>query len=635
MRLLIGRKSSVQAGPISIDLLLPTSVSLEQSLRKSLCQIGLGTIQGSLQTEDLAGLVGSKRESQQSLPALGSLKLPKRTSLEINNCKVCINSKDLVVSSLFCMLSAKTVLKLTAEAKDLELKHLSEQLINLPALNTCLTCKENMLEITHSVDFLYLAIGKDLADFISGCMPVKTPVLVPKAVPELSNASTWSQNLKISSVNVSLLDTKEVLQGELVDLRLGITSAPSLEVTLTCVCALVKDLATGMEVLNVTQPGVVIDPQSVDFACTAASAHWVKSIHEVCYPPILAVIRSFSNRHQKPWKTSKPSKNVNLDFANVSAIFTFREAEALRAEVSRFQVDISAAEKLLRLSFSNSNLYITEVCERLLLTCQDLSVCKGYRVKDGESVAEIEVDGGGINLLVPELYPWGRAVFKSTINIVGAIKWTLSFLFPGIPKIPHISFMEKAVTTLTLSKVKVIIMDGVLHNSIRKKLQIRQESDIYPQLKSLPDAPFLILEFEMTTGLFDNTKLRSVLQALSALQEIDPFEVPGEDYFSFIMANDMKMVFSGCSGQLRDYPWKLYKVSKLILKGRSMVTKNRLPLHNWSRWKIHSNMGIRLKDVEFTFGLCLRSSLMDVRDIADTGAAQEAGDKKRRPALHY
>lgn len=526
------------------------------------------------------------------------------------------------------MFSAKTILKLTAEAKNLELKHHSEQLVSLPALNTCLTCKENMLEITHSADSLYLAVGKDLADFISGCLPVKTPLLLSKPELQLPISSTWSQSINISTVKMSLLEIRdaELLQGEIVDLRIGITSAPSLEVTLTSVCAVVKDIATGVEILNVSQPGVIIEPQSVDFACAAVSAHWVKSIHEVCYPPILAIIRSFANRHRKPWKTANPSKSVNLDFANVSATFTFCETEALRAEVSRFLIDITAAEKLLRLSFSNSNLYITEVYEHLLLTCQDLSVCKGYRVKDGESAAQIEVDGGGINLLVPDLYPWGRAVFKSTINIVGAIKWTLSFLFPGIPRIPHISFMEKAVTTLTLSKVKVVIMDGALHNSIRKKLLVSQESDIYPQLKSLPDAPFLILDFEMTTGLFDNTKLCSVQQALSALQEIDPFEVPGEDYFSFIMANDMKMVFSGCSGQLRDYPWKLYKVSMLTLKGRSMVTKNRLPLHNWSRWKIHSNMGIRLKDVEFTFGLCLRSSLIDVSDIVDIGPAQETGD---------
>lgn len=599
-----------------MDLLLPTSVSLEQSLRKSLCRVCLGDLQGSLETAELAQITSNKQDFQPSFPDCHSLKLPKRTSLDINSCNLCINSKDFLVSSVFCLFSAKTVMKLRLEAKDLALKCHSDLLASLPALDIELICQEKRLEVTHSADFLYLAVGKNLADFISGCLPIKEPFLASNPLQIRDNSLLWSQLIHVSTLKMSLLQDEtgsELLKGEVLDLKIALNRINSLEVTLTSTHAAVKEASEGVEILTVTQPDVIIESQSVDFACLAVNAHWIKPIHEICYPSILTVMRSFTNRHRKPWKSSKPGKNVNLDFANVSAAFTFEKDEGIRAEVARFQVDITAAEKLLHLAFSQSNLYLKEVVEKLLLTCEDLSVSKKYVEKDKELVAQIEVDGGGIALLVPELYPWGRAVFKSTVNIVAGIRWTLAFLFPGRPRVPHVVFMETAVTTLTLAKVKVIVMDGALHNSLRKKLLIKPESDIYPQLKSLPDSPFLVLNFDMTTGVFDNTRLSNVKSALSALQEIDPFEVPSEDYFAFIMANDMKMVFSGCSGQLRDYPWKLYKVATLTLKGRSMITKNRLPLHNWSRWKIHSNMGIRLDQVEFTLGLCLRSTLLDVR----------------------
>lgn len=608
----------MQVGPVSVDLLLPTSVSLEQSIRKSLCRICLGDLQGSLETADLTQIMSNKQDSQQSFTDYRSIKLPKRTSLDINGCNIRINSKDFLVSSVFCLFSAKTVLKLRAEAKDLELKCNSDLLVSLPALDIELICQEKRLEVTHSANFLYLALGKDLADFISGCLPLKPPLFVPNpAVPMQSydNLLLWSQSIHLSTLKMSLLQDltgSELLKGEVLDLKIALNRTNSLEVTLTGSRAAVLEASKGEEILTVAEPDVIIEPQSVDFLCAAVRAHWIKPIHELCYPSILTIIRSFANRHRKSWKSSKPGKNVNLDFVNVSAAFTFATDEAIRAEVARFQVDITAAEKLLHLSFSQSNLYLTETIEKLLLTCQDLSVSKKYTVKGKEMVAEIEVEGGGIDLLVPELYPWGRAVFKSTVNIVGGIRWTLGLLFPGKVRVPHVVLMETAVTTLTLARVKVVIMDGSLHNSIRKKLLLKPESDIYPQLKSLPDTPFLILSFDMTTGVFDNTRLSNAKAALSALQEIDPFEIPAEDYFAFVMANDLKMVFSGCSGQLRDYPWKLYKVATLTLKGRSMITKNRLPLHNWSRWKIHSNMGIRLDQVEFTLGLCLRSTLIDV-----------------------
>ena len=602
-------------GPIGIDVLLPTNITFKQSLMKSLGRINLGEVRGTVDTLDFAVLGSNTQEIRRNNSNFANLLLPKRTSVEINRFNVKINDTDLNIANIYCLMTAKTVMKLRIEVQNIDLTRHSEPLISIPMVDVEGIYQENQWEVNYMVDFVYIAMGTELADFLSLSIPVKPPFSVPISTlkPDIVT-SPWTQSISISTIQISLSqDSSEFLRGQISSLEVTLSHTSTTEVTISCDRAEVTDPVSGIYVVDVGEPEVGIEASLVTFACGKVCAHWVKSLHEICYPVILKIIRCFTNRHRKKYKTNtKKGKNVNLDFSNVTAIVTFGKDESMRAEVASFQTDIISSDKVLFLAFTKSELYIQEVEERLLLTCQELSVCKRYVVKDRQVVAQIDVDGGDTELIVPEQYPWGRAVFKSTVGIIAGIKWTMSLLFPGVPVIPHIVFMEKAVTYLTLSKTKVVIMDTALQNSIRKKLLLKPDYDIYPQLKSLISSPFLLLNFDMTTGVFDNTRLGNAQKALEALQEMDPFEIPSEDYFAFIMANDMKMVFSGCWGQLRDFPWRLYKVATLKLKGRSMINKNRLPVHNWSRWKIHSNMTIRLSNVEFTLGLCLLSSLFDV-----------------------
>ena len=604
-------------------------------------------ISGEITTEDLFNLQSTRENPlliDENCPC-PQPKLPKRTSIDVGQCKITVNNSEFWASGFYVLLSAKEQLKIRAEAKGLELKRQSETLVCVPTLDVGMSYEANKWEVTYTADFVYLAVGRALADFVSNCIPVRRPTLAKEETqPVLSHNCLWTQSLTFSTIKLSLFDdtgSRELLQGEISGLRLSLSKSVALDVAIACTLAEVKDETGAIEVLSVGQPDVLIQVRHVDFSCARARGHWVRTVHEACYPSILTVMRCFTGRHRKKWKGTSTAKDVNLDFVNVSVKFSFTPDESLRAEVSRFQTDIIRSEKLLKLCFSNSHLFAQESLEKELISCQDLSVKKRYTVQDGENIAKIDVDATGTDVYVPDSYPWGRAVFKSVINVVAGIRWTVSLLFPGVPRVPHIVFMEKAVTNLTLGKVRVVIEDGGMQAVVRRKLMVKADSEVYPQLRAIGKVgPMLVLSFELTTGEFgkhyaDNTRLSTAASALSALQDMDYFEIPPESYFAFIMANDLKMSFSNCSCYLRDFPWKLYQVDLLTLKGRSMITKNRLPLHNWARWKIHSNMNIGLTGVTFTLGLCLRSTLFDVIFTSDFRHRQKNDNSPWRPTSNH
>jgi len=592
-QLLISKSNQVQLSSMTLQMTLPPYISLKTSFEKAQVSLVVGEASGNLEVESLQTLQTGTGTTESP-----SLSIPKLVSVTVNDINVTTNNLVFSASRIKSELLTKKLIEASLEVTKVQLEAPDHtNILSLPEALTTLSYSQNKLSMRTTADEFNLSATLPLAEFIAKC--------IPTSVSEHKAPSTISLEYSISLKNVNL-DLKEpkstLLLGNLNSVQVTIDRKIKIE----CVSAEVNSFE-GSEVLKLNEPQVLIS-EVVEFTTQKVLVEAHEQLYKKLFPVVLDIARVFRKRLKHRPKSIP--KRVFLEFNQVSACEVFENNFTLEAQVRVFKANFLAKD--FSLYFESANLSSDKNWE--VISVQSLSVDKNYTES---KLARVYVEGDQVDLTVPHNYHLGIAIYKTLTFHKLLIDWTRAFLFPNKNK-PQKAFVpETALTHIAFTQISVKALENPLEKSVRRKLQVNPYQDILPQLKTQEVSELLYLKVEALRIQLDNTQLSSPTQILQAMQEIDPFEVPSEEFFRLFMPNDMKLEVTGVVANLRDYPFELVQVKQVLVEGRGIISKNNLPLPLWALIKNHFDYKVSMNGIECTAGLCCFAVLKEVFGVVE------------------
>jgi hypothetical protein len=307
-------------------------------------------------------------------------------------------------------------------------------------------------------------------------------------------------------------------------------------------------------------------------------------------------------------KSPKEKKTVNLSFEHISVYGHYIDDFKILITVDKFSATINP--KSFSLFFLNSNIFDLETSKHHIVSTTICKVDKDYN----EGTANIHVFGEEIVINLPRKYYLARAVLKFLRGSHKIFKWC-KFSFNQTHR-SQTYIAEKAKLELKFKDFKFLAEDDPIDHLQLKKRNVDPDQDVVLQLKALRLVNSLLtLTCKSAFVKLNNFELDNMEKLRTALEEIDEFDMPYDEFFAVILAYDFTCLGRKVVISIRDYPYQFCKIASVKFGGRSILTKNRIFAPIWAQYKHHSNIEVSCKDVTVVLGICLLKVMMDLLKI--------------------
>lgn len=317
---------------------------------------------------------------------------------------------------------------------------------------------------------------------------------------------------------------------------------------------------------------------------------------------------TFLSQPSKPKPKPREKKTVSLAFERISVFGHYPDGFKILITVDKFSATINP--KSFSLFFLNSNIFDLETEKFHIISTTVCKVDKDYN----QGTANISVLGEEIGINLPRKYYLARAVLKFLRGTHKIYKWCKFAFLQSHRTGTYIA--EKAKLELKFKDFKFIAEDDPLDHMNLKKMYLRPEEDILRQMMTLQLVNNLLtLSCKSALVKLNNFELDTMEKLRSAIEDLDEFEMPGNEFFAVILAYDFTCLGRKVVMSIRDYPYEFCRISAVKFGGRSILTKNRVLYPIWGQYKHHSAIEVSCKEVDVVVGICLLRVLVDLMKL--------------------
>ena len=304
----------------------------------------------------------------------------------------------------------------------------------------------------------------------------------------------------------------------------------------------------------------------------------------------------------------KEKKTVSLSFERISVFGHYPDGFKILITVDKFSATINP--KSFSLFFLNSNIFDLETEKLHIISTTVCKVDKDYN----QGTANITVLGEEIGINLPRKYYLARAVLKFLRGTHKIYKWCKFSFLQSHRSATYIA--EKAKLELKFKDFKFIAEDDPLDHMNLKKMYVKPEEDVLRQMMTLQLVNNLLtLSCKSALVKLNNFELDTMDKLRSAIEDLDEFEMPGNEFFAVILAYDFTCLGRKVVMSIRDYPYEFCRISAVKFGGRSILTKNRVLYPIWAQYKHHSAIEVSCKEVDVVVGICLLRVMVDLMKI--------------------